>query len=216
MNSINLARQVRVPGPAQLWSKYNRALASNPIATKAFTSVVAGVIGDFVAQWAARKSGPQSAGRYDYRRTLRMGCFGLVGGPVGHYWYQFLDRNMFRRAPTSPAAIVAKVALDQFVFAPLSTFVFYAYLTAAAGEPEKYIDTIRDKYWLSLSAGWKLWIPAHVVNFAFVPPSQRILYANVMSVVGTFILSRIANERQVPGLDTVVDLQPTHRHAHQR
>ena len=31
----------------------------------------------------------------------------------------------------------------------------------------------------------------HVINFAFVPPSQRILYANVVSVAGTYLLSRV-------------------------
>lgn len=74
--------------------------------------------------------------------------------------------------------------------------------------------TIRDKYWATNIAGWKLWPAAHVINFALVPPSQRILYANVVSVrcrtlynvdvecapgmpqiLGTYILSRVANKQ---------------------
>lgn len=81
------------------------------------------------------------------------------------------------------------------------------------GRPSAYLATIRDKYWATNIAGWKLWPAAHVINFALVPPSQRILYANVVSVraaacvllakdlskqsqiLGTYILSRVANKK---------------------
>jgi len=48
------------------------------------------------------------------------------------------------------------------------------------------------KYVPTLQAGWKLWPAAHVINFAFVPTQHRILYTNVISVAGTYILSRAA------------------------
>jgi hypothetical protein len=41
---------------------------------------------------------------------------------------------------------------------------------------------VQAKVWPTVAAGWKLWIPAHVVNFGFVPPSQRVLYVNVVAV----------------------------------
>ena len=33
-----------------------------------------------------------------------------------------------------------------------------------------------------MTTGWKLWIPAHAINFGFIPPSQRVLYVNVIAV----------------------------------
>lgn len=35
---------------------------------------------------------------------------------------------------------------------------------------------------IASAASWKLWVPAHIFNFAFVPTEQRILYANLVSV----------------------------------
>ena len=43
---------------------------------------------------------------------------------------------------------------------------------------------VKDKFAPTLIAGYKLWPAAHLINFALVPPNQRILYANVVSVSG--------------------------------
>lgn len=34
----------------------------------------------------------------------------------------------------------------------------------------------------TLLANWTVWPLAHVINFALVPPAQRILYINVVNV----------------------------------
>lgn len=52
---------------------------------------------------------------------------------------------------------------------------------------------LKEKYVPTLVAGWKLWPAAHVINFAFVPNHHRILYTNVVSVAGTYILSKAAS-----------------------
>ena len=51
---------------------------------------------------------------------------------------------------------------------------------------------LQQKLWPTLKAGWTLWPAAHVINFAFVPTQHRILYANIVSIAGTFLLSRAA------------------------
>jgi hypothetical protein len=68
--------------------------------------------------------------------------------------------------------------------------LFYFYKVVTEGRPSEYVPEIQAKYADTMVAGWKLWIPAHVINFAFVPNRQRILYANVISIAGTYILSR--------------------------
>ena len=41
---------------------------------------------------------------------------------------------------------------------------------------------VQEKLLPTVTTGWKLWIPAHAINFGFVPPSQRVLYVNVIAV----------------------------------
>lgn len=52
---------------------------------------------------------------------------------------------------------------------------------------------LKAKYVPTLIAGWKLWPLAHFINFAFIPNQHRILYTNVVSVAGTYILSKAAS-----------------------
>jgi hypothetical protein len=55
-----------------------------------------------------------------------------------------------------------------------------------------FFREVESKYIPTLKAGWSLWVPAHVLNFALVPTKHRILYANVVSIGGCFLLSRAA------------------------
>lgn len=116
--------------PMRLWNAYNYQLTRHPIHTKSATSCVAFALGDVLAQRLTRKDEQQ----IDWNRTARMAAFGaLIAGPVGHHWYRFLDTNVGVANPTAPHVIASKVGLDQLVFAPLSTFMFYAYLASVRG-----------------------------------------------------------------------------------
>ena len=44
------------------------------------------------------------------------------------------------------------------------------------------MSSVQEKLLPTVTTGWKLWIPAHAINFGFVPPSQRVLYVNVIAV----------------------------------
>lgn len=77
--------------PRQAWKAYEKALEHRPLATKVATSVVGFALGDVLCQLANR---PQTGEwRLDPMRTARMAAFGgAVGGPIGHYWFNFLDK----------------------------------------------------------------------------------------------------------------------------
>ena len=113
-------------------------------------------------------------------------------GALGHFYYGALDRNVMAHAPTTPLGVASKVAIDQLLFSPLCTLVFYAYKCIAEARAHELGQELERKYLPTLQAGWKLWPAAHVINFALVPTQHRILYANVVSVAGTYILSRAA------------------------
>jgi protein Mpv17 len=39
-----------------------------------------------------------------------------------------------------------------------------------------------------------VWVPAHTINFAFVPPSQRLLYINTIQIGYNIFLSFLGNK----------------------
>lgn len=206
-------------GPGLLWGSYVKKLSRNPVQTKMATSIVAAALGDAIAQrvsWSGSgderhvyllscalgismhdiamvlASPTPKFCRYDWGRTLRLCGFNAGMGCVGHYYYGALDRRVVFAASTAPFTVATKVAFDQLVFSPICTLLFYAYKCLSEGRPSHYPAEVQEKFLPTLKAGWSLWPIAHAVNFAFVPTQHRILYANVVSVAGTFLLSRAA------------------------
>lgn len=47
---------------------------------------------------------------------------------------------------------------------------------------QQVVSTVQAKLRPTLLANWTVWPLAHVINFALVPPAQRILYINVVNV----------------------------------
>ena len=54
----------------------------------------------------------------------------------GHYWHALLDSKIMPSRPTSSGAVLAKLAADQLMFAPLATAFFMVYLKVAEGHPQ--------------------------------------------------------------------------------
>ena len=50
---------------------------------------------------------------------------------------QFLEAYILPKRPTSRAAVVCKLLVDQLVFAPVSTIMLFAALEAMKGTPEQ-------------------------------------------------------------------------------
>jgi protein Mpv17 len=183
--------------PKALWRSYKRTLDANPVRTKAATSIGAALVGDSLAQYLSRSASSSSSNaaedwRYDWQRTARLCLFNAGMGCFGHYYYGALDKRVGIAAPKSAGTVISKVAIDQLLFSPICTLGFYAYKCTVEGRPKEYLSELRQKLWPTLKAGWSLWPAAHVINFAFVPTQHRILYANVVSVAGTYLLSKAA------------------------
>ena len=47
----------------------------------------------------------------------------------------------------------------------------------------------------AVMGSWAVWIPAHTVNFAFIPPAQRLLYINTIQIGYNFFLSFLGNKK---------------------
>ncbi|CAM9454069.1 unnamed protein product [Ectocarpus sp. 6 AP-2014] len=166
-----------------IWAAYNKALAAQPLLVKAMTSFTGFTVGDILAQ---KFISPEDD--YDFMRTLRLGTFGaLVHGPTGHYFYGMLDAKL---PGTKPMTVASKVAIDQTIWNPIFGVMFFTYLGLAEG---KSVDDIQKKIKNDLATAvmgsWTVWIPAHTINFKFVPTSQRLLYIN--TIQASFFLCQI-------------------------
>lgn len=62
----------------------------------------------------AASSGAAGVFKWDVARTARLVAIAaLIGSPVGHVWFDTLDRCVMPHNPTAPAAVVTKMLLDQ-------------------------------------------------------------------------------------------------------
>lgn len=119
-------------------------------------------------------------------------CFRCSHGPSGHYFYGFLDSAI---AGKGVAQVVSKVAIDQVLWAPIFTAVFFAYLGATEGKSQRQIvEKIKNDTWIGVKTSWKFWPAAHTINFALIPTQHRLLYVNTLQVGYNMILSLLGNK----------------------
>ncbi|KXZ48868.1 hypothetical protein GPECTOR_25g453 [Gonium pectorale] len=194
------------------WTFYCSSLDTYPLLTKIATGVVGTIIGDYVAQHLshqaelrdARLRGQPAPGFvFDAVRTSRLVIYGaLVGTPIGHAWFQLLDTQIMPEAMTSAQAVLTKMGMDQLLMCPLATALFFVVMRVWEGHPHDAFSYMRCKLGPTLKANYVLWPIAHIINFAFVPPAQRILYCNAVGVLWTVILSSILNAKTPPAPGT--------------
>lgn len=111
---------------------------------------------------------------------------------TGHVWYTTLDKYVFPDAPTSTRAVVTKTALDQLLWAPAFSCVFFAFINILDGRPDAVLPAIQAKLLPMLLANYALWPAAHLINFKFVPSRQRILYINCVQILWSAYLSHLS------------------------
>lgn len=109
-----------------------------------------------------------------------------------HVWYEMLDDRVPGQA-SSAGTVVTKMVLDQAIWAPFNTIVFYSYLAAATGTLADLPAVLQTKLIPTILAGYALWPLAHIINFRFVPQQHRLLYVNLVNLVWTVWLSGMAN-----------------------
>jgi hypothetical protein len=108
-------------------------------------------------------------------------------------WYSWLDGIVYPHDPTCWQAVASKVAMDQLVYAPFMTSLFFSGMSITDGQGVKgVVESLKTKLWPTILASWAVWPIAHVINFLYVPSDLRILYINVLSILWTTYLSSMA------------------------
>jgi len=174
-----------------IWRGYTRCLDTNPLITKSITSGTLVALGDTISQYIAINK--DSTKQFDPMRTLKMSSLGFIYyGPSLHYWYKILERFV---PGTSIAKVTAKTFLDQTIYASSLIFVFFTATGFMDGHSwDKIQEKQKEDFLPTLKANWSLWIPANIINFAFVPVPLRVLYISSVALIWNTILSGIIHK----------------------
>ena len=72
--------------------------------------------------------------------------------------------------------------------------VFFTSLGLMEGKNTDEIQTkIKNDLPTAVTGSWAYWVPAHFVNFRFIPGEQRLLYINGMQIMYNIFLSFLGN-----------------------
>lgn len=181
---------------------YQARLAARPLLTQAVTTSVLFAVGDITAQQLVEKRGAQ---KHDLARTGRMALYGggtftpslffphtaqptlhpvtndsnlVIFGPAAATWFKFLQKNVNLR--TTNQTILARVALDQGVFAPTFISIFLSSMAVLEGGSPK--EKLQKSYVPALTANYMIWPFVQLANFKYVPLNHRVLFVNVISI----------------------------------
>jgi len=74
--------------------------------------------------------------------------------------------------------------------------MFFGYLNACEGKSfSDYKQKIEADLATAVMGSWAVWVPAHTINFAFIPPQQRLLYINSIQIGYNIFLSFLGNKK---------------------
>ncbi|KAI9825814.1 MAG: nicotinate phosphoribosyltransferase [Thelocarpon impressellum] len=165
--------------------KYQARLASRPLLTQSITTAVLFATGDVLAQQAVEKVGIE---KHSLARTGRMALYGgAIFGPAATTWYKFLQNRI--RLPNKNAEILARVAVDQGVFATTNLFVFLSSMSLMEGSDPK--EKLQKSYKTALVNNFAVWPAVQAINFKLVPLEHRVLVVNIVSLGWNCYLSYV-------------------------
>ncbi|KAK8196051.1 Protein required for ethanol metabolism [Zalaria obscura] len=168
---------------------YQLKLAQKPLLTQSVTTAVLFATGDVMAQQGVEGRGLK---QHDLARTGRMAFYGgCIFGPAATTWFGFLQRRVvFPGRPN--LEILARVGLDQGVFASCNLFCFLSSMALMEGtSPQKKLEST---YTQALSKNWMVWPWVQMANFKFTPLEHRVLVVNVISLGWNCYLSYLNSQ----------------------
>ncbi|KAL5572653.1 hypothetical protein UlMin_022250 [Ulmus minor] len=192
----------------KLWKWYQNCLAYHPVKTQVISSGFLWGVGDIAAQYVthntARKRLQISDADVDFKINWKRVAitssfgFGFVG-PVGHFWYEGLDKFLrlkLLQQPKSLRFVATKVAMDGIIFGPLDLFVFFTYMGFSMGKNVQQVkEDVKRDFLPALVLEGGVWPIVQVVNFRYVPVRYQLLYVNIFCLMDSAFLSWVEQQK---------------------
>ncbi|XP_076908542.1 uncharacterized protein LOC143565463 [Bidens hawaiensis] len=194
----------------KLWRWYQKCLAVHPVKTQVISSGLIWGFGDIAAQTVthatAVNKNPNLIPEEDkelhinWRRVATTSLFGMAFvGPVGHFWYEGLDRFLkfkLKYPPKSVRFVATKVALDGIIFGPVDLLVFFSYMGFAAGKSANQVkEDVKRDFLPALVLEGGIWPMVQVANFRFIPVQYQLLYVNSFCLLDSCFLSWLEQQQ---------------------
>ncbi|KAM0011447.1 hypothetical protein Hdeb2414_s0022g00611111 [Helianthus debilis subsp. tardiflorus] len=192
------------------WRWYKHCLAAHPLKTQVLSSGIIWGLGDLAAQAVTRVTATKKNYvfhseddcdlRINWRRVVTTSIFGMAFvGPIGHFWYEGLDRFLIFRLqypPKSMRFVATKVALDEIIFGPMDLLVFFTYMGFALGKSVTQVkEELKRDFLPALIVESGTWPIVQVINFRFVPVRYQLLYVNLFCFLDSCFLSWLEQQQ---------------------
>ncbi|XP_065849238.1 uncharacterized protein [Euphorbia lathyris] len=196
----------------KLWKWYQHCLSSHPVKTQIISSGILWGIGDVGAQYITHSTAvnrlkkPQDVEtefKVNWKRAAITGLFGFgFVGPVGHFWYEGLDkliRLRLKMPPKSIRFVATKVAADGIIFGPIDLFVFFTYMGFSTGKSVDQVkEDVKRDFLPALILEGGVWPIVQIANFRYVPVRYQLLYVNMFCLLDSAFLSWVEQQNDAP------------------
>lgn len=223
---------------ASIFSKYNQFITKKPLMANILTTGFLFGTGDYLAQTVTNIKSKDKLTKYDFQRTTRAIIYGsIIFAPIGDKWYKFLSKikaPFIKRSPPAqfnslhvpapPKPIdkpsffdtVAKVSVDQLIFAPIISIPLYYSIMTYLEDPfdsksenlNKIDQKLKNNWWDTLKTNWIVWPAFQLFNFGFIPVKFNLLVVNIISIGWNCYLSLVLNDQDSDHIiDKVTDVK---------
>ncbi|XP_075484523.1 uncharacterized protein LOC142524423 isoform X1 [Primulina tabacum] len=192
----------------RLWKSYQNCLATHPVKTQVISSGLIWGVGDIAAQTVTQSTSRRNYDedkefKINWRRVATTSLFGLgFVGPVGHFWYEGLDRFIRLRLqlrPNSFRFVGTKVAVDGIIFGPLDLLLFFTYMGFSTGKSATQVkEDVKRDFLPALILEGGIWPIVQVANFRFIPVRYQLLYVNFFCLLDSCFLSWLEQQEDAP------------------
>ncbi|OMO58169.1 Mpv17/PMP22 [Corchorus olitorius] len=195
----------------RIWKWYQSCLSLHPVKTQVISSGFLWGIGDIAAQYITHSTAKrhlqckdaEEEFKVNWKRVAITSTFGFgFVGPVGHFWYEGLDRLIKVRLqlrPKSAKFVATKVAMDGLIFGPFDLFVFFTYMGFSMGKSVAQVkEDLKRDFLPALILEGGIWPIVQVANFRYVPVRYQLLYVNIFCLLDSAFLSWIEQQKDAP------------------
>ncbi|KAG2321361.1 hypothetical protein Bca4012_055604 [Brassica carinata] len=126
--------------------------------------------------------------KLNWKRVAITSIFGLgFVGPVGHFWYEGLDKFIklkLRYVPKSTRFVAAKVAMDGLIFGPIDLL-----------NTSQVKEGLKRDFLPALALEGGAWPLLQIANFRYVPVQYQLLYVNIFCLIDSAFLSWVDQQK---------------------